>query len=100
MMHHRDAVLIIHDKTPLSDGSIMEVIIWELPEPSSDRPHGYKYRLNYCQAHGTTLVRYDNKSGKGDHKHLRNLEVPYEFTTIEKLFSDFLRDIVKMGERQ
>lgn len=57
-------------KIKLPDGSFVSVVIWELPEATDERPHGLKYRLNYCSADGATLVRYDNERGKGDHKHV------------------------------
>ena len=97
MMHHRDALIEEQYKERLPDGSIIEMNIWTLPEATTERPHGYKYRLNFCLPDGTTLVRYDNKTGKGDHKHLKGLEVPYVFTTIDKLTEDFFKDIERMG---
>lgn len=36
------------------------------------------------------LVLYDNERGKGDHKHIREVETPYMFTTPEALVADFL----------
>ncbi len=45
----------------------------------------------------TTLVRYDNRAGKGDHKHLRENEFPYVFISKEQLVKDFLADITKHG---
>lgn len=37
----------------------IEMVLWELPETTPDRPHGFKYRL-YLGRGGKTLVRYDN----------------------------------------
>jgi hypothetical protein len=75
----------------------VEWTIWKLPIKTLERPHGYKYRLNYCLADGTTIVRYDNKLGKGDHKHIKHLELPYKFETPDKLVADFKRDIIAQG---
>lgn len=86
------ATLIYRNKRILPDGSIEEVVIWKLPKATSDHPHGFKYRLYFGLADGTCLVRYDNERGKGDHKHLRERELPYEFISIEKLMEDFLED--------
>ena len=36
------------------------------------------------------LVLFDNERGKGDHKHIREVETPYVFTTPEALIADFL----------
>lgn len=68
-----------NQKIKLPDGSLVSVVIWQLPEPSDERPHGLKYRLNYCTADGATLIRYDNEKGKGDHKHIGNEQEPYTF---------------------
>jgi len=87
------AILLRQKKVVYPDGSIAEIVVWQLPQPSPDRPHGYKYRLNYCTADGTTRVRYDNETGKGDHKHIDRTELPYEFESLEKLFQDFANDV-------
>jgi hypothetical protein len=42
---------------------------------------------------GTRVVGYDNELGKGDHKHLANIELPYQFVSVEELVSDFLADV-------
>ena len=39
---------------------------------------------------GERLVLFDNERGKGDHKHIRNVESPYHFESIEKLTADFM----------
>ena len=41
------------------------------------------------------MVRYDNESGKGDHKHYGAQEELYGFTDVETLVADFLADIEK-----
>jgi hypothetical protein len=43
------------------------------PAPTPNRPHGLKYRL-WAGRDGKTLVRYDNETGKGDHKHVGRSE--------------------------
>lgn len=86
-------------KIKLPDGSLVSVVIWELPEPSFERPHGFKYRLNYCTADGATLVRYDNERGKGDHKHFLDKEEPYSFSDIDTLLNDFWRDVDEILEK-
>lgn len=93
------ATLIYRDKRVLSDGSVQEIVIWKLPEKTTDQPHGFKYRLYFGLADGTCLVRYDNEKGKGDHKHLREIEQPpYSFTSIPQLMQDFLTDVHKAQE--
>jgi len=75
----------------------MEIVIWQLPRKTPERPHGLKYRLNYSLPDGSCLIRYDNKLNKGDHIHWRNHEKPYVFRTTEQLLMDFYTDIVANG---
>ena len=83
---------IFHDKAPLPDGFIVEMTIWQLPEPSMERPHGLKYSLFFGRE-GRRIVGYDNEKGKGDHKHLDEKEVAYRFVSVEQLVADFLADV-------
>jgi hypothetical protein len=87
-----EAVLLEYQKLALSDGTIVEVKIWKLPEPSTERPHGLKYSLFYGRP-GERIVGYDNETGKGDHRHYRGREETYKFRTFEALLDDFWRDV-------
>jgi Family of unknown function (DUF6516) len=87
------AVEIINLKVGYVDGSIREMVVWKLPRPSKDRPHGFKYRFHYEHQSGTTWIRYDNERGKGDHRHVGKKEEPYLFRNIEKLVADFMADV-------
>lgn len=91
-MQHMKATLLAHTKEIRDDGSIVEVIIWELLEPLSPSVHCFKYRLYYGVA-SNCRVRYDNERGKGDHRHIGDDEENYAFTTIDQLLEDFERDI-------
>ncbi|MGH8612211.1 MAG: toxin-antitoxin system TumE family protein [Gammaproteobacteria bacterium] len=62
----------------------IEMVIWRLPLPTRGRPHGLKYRL-YCGRGGRCLVRYDNETGKGDHRHYGTHEEAYRFVSLERL---------------
>jgi hypothetical protein len=93
MLYHMRARLIFREKFIYADGTIREMVLWQLPEKSVDKPHGFNYRL-YCGcADGTCLVRYDNETGKGDHRHLQGREMAYKFKKVEVLVADFLSDI-------
>jgi hypothetical protein len=87
------AELLFKRKYIDSNGGIVEAVIWKLPKRDNERPHRLKYRLYYGDKNGKCLIRYDNEKGKGDHKHIRNNKSPYNFTTVEKLFEDFMNDI-------
>ena len=87
------ARLIFREKFIYTDGTIREMVLWQLPERSVDKLHGFKYRLYYGRADGTCLVRYDNETGKGDHRHLQGREMAYRFKNVAVLVADFLSDI-------
>ncbi len=89
------AKLIYQEKFIYVDGAIREMVLWQLPRKTSDRPYGLKYRLYYGLDDGTCLVRYDNESGKGDHKHIEGREEPFHFKDAETLVADFLEEIEK-----
>ena len=76
------------------DGSILQIVVWELPEPLPGSTHRYKYRFYYGRD-GTALVRFDNERGKGDHRHYAGGEGPYDFRDLDTLLSDFLKDVAR-----
>lgn len=90
------ATLLLHEKAVQPDESIMEIVLWQLPEPTPERPHGLKYRLYYGRG-GVCLVRYDNETDKGDHRHVGGREMPYEFKSVEQLRRDFEDDVKATG---
>ena len=73
----------------------VEMVIWALPSPMMERPHGIKYRL-YCGRDGSCVVRYDNETGKGDHRHYAEHEEPYRFESLDKLIADFRNDCTRL----
>jgi hypothetical protein len=83
------AELLLKSKEVLSDGSILEMVIWKLPEPVLGSSHSYKYRLYYGKA-GRRLVGFDNERNKGDHCHILDVEKTYGFTDVDTLISDFM----------
>ena len=92
------ATLILDTKMVLSDGRIVQRTIWQLPAVNPERPHGLKYRL-YCGKNGQTIVRYDNETGKGDHRHVgpHEEEQSYAFTSLAQLLADFASDIESLS---
>jgi len=94
------ARLIYRGKFVYADGAIREMALWRVPEETADKPHGLKYRLFYGDAEGRSLVRYDNETGKGDHRHIGDIQEPYDFKDVETLVADFLEDIEKLRGRK
>jgi hypothetical protein len=91
-MQYMKATLLVRSKEVRDDGSIVEVVIWELPEPLPPSTHLFKYRLFFGEPR-QDRVRYDNERGKGDHRHVNGDELSYVFVSIDKLLDDFERDI-------
>jgi hypothetical protein len=91
-MQYMAAVLLARAKEVRDDGSIVEIIVWELPEPLPPSTHRYKYRL-FFGASCVSRVRYDNERGKGDHRHVGELEYEYKFSSVEQLLADFQSDV-------
>lgn len=77
---------------PLADNATAEVVIWELPEPVRGSAHLYKYRLALI-VDDVCVLRYDNEAGKGDHKHLGNRQLAYDFRSVDDLQIDFWKDV-------
>lgn len=90
------ATLLLRSRYVYADGAIREMVLWKLPSPTAERPHGLKYRLYYGLADGRCLVRYDNETGKGDHRHFGEREERYDFKDPETLLSDFLNDVERL----
>ncbi|WP_073106601.1 toxin-antitoxin system TumE family protein [Pollutimonas bauzanensis] len=85
------AVLIRRSRIAFRSGFI-EMVVWQLPRPTPPSQHSYKYRLAYV-INGRRVVGYDNERGKGDHKHIGGIELPYLFINPDQLIADFLADI-------
>jgi hypothetical protein len=94
-----DAILIEDRKLLLDSGAIVQIKVWQLPEATEERPHGLKYSLFYGRP-GDRVVGYDNEAGKGDHRHYREREESYQFTTYQNLLADFWQDVRKEIERE
>lgn len=87
------ATKLLHTKEEYAQGTV-EIVIWRVPKPVPPSEHPYKYRLVYIIIiDGKRVVGYDNERGKGDHKHIRDVELPYAFQSPARLVADFLQDI-------
>lgn len=91
------AQLITKFKNVNPDGSILELVVWKVPQPVPPTDHGYKYRAVYV-LDGQRIVGFDNERGKGDHCHLDGNEQPYKFTTVEQLVEDFVAAVAARRE--
>ena len=86
------ASLLIRNRIAYGEEQFAEIVVWLVPVALPGSEHAYKYRLAFVK-HGACVLRYDNEAGKGDHRHAKGKETRYRFSTLEKLFADFERDI-------
>lgn len=89
-----NADLMLSERHTISENAFIEMVVWRLHSPLSGSRHCYKYRLALV-VNGDCVLRYDNESGKGDHKHVGKKEVLYDFTTPRILLDDFWSDVDK-----
>ena len=91
----RKAELVLKERAKLGDDAFADVRVWAVPqEPVRGSAHGYKYALAYVVA-GECVLRYDNETGKGDHKHVGQAEAAYTFTTLDQPIEDFWADVAQ-----
>lgn len=91
------AVELVRTRLVYSERAFAELVLWELPRPLPGSPHRFRYRLAYV-VDRRCVLRYDNESGKGDHRHVGKVESSYEFSTPEKLIADFEQDIARWND--
>ena len=89
------AELLQKSRVTLSASRFVEIVIWQLPAPLGGSPHAFKDRLALV-VDDVCVLRYDNEAGKGDHKHVGAREVPYSFTTLDRLIDDFWADVARL----
>jgi hypothetical protein len=86
------AELLFHQRIDYDDGSIVEMVLWRVPEPIPPSTHDVKYSLFYGRP-GIREVGYDYERGKGDPRHFRCAATPYAYSTVEQLMVDFWSDV-------
>lgn len=95
-MNNMKATELLRRRVPYSEVAFAELVLWQLPTPLPGSAHAYKYRLAYV-VNGVCVLRYDNESGKGDHRHFRDKESRYAFESVDKLLAAFQRDIERIN---
>lgn len=87
-----NARLLLDERQQLRAEAFVALRVWAVPHAVRGSAHRYKYSLALIVG-GVCVLRYDNEAGKGDHKHVGDLEVIYDFTTPEQLMRDFWQDV-------
>src|SRR5438477_2782441 len=86
------ATALVSRRVVLAPDAFADIVIWALPTPIPGSRHLFKYRLAYVVG-GDCVLRYDNESGKGDHRHHGKSQSTYTFVDPDKLMADFLADV-------
>jgi hypothetical protein len=82
----------------LDENAFAKIVIWRVPRPVRGSGHRFKYCLTLV-ADGQCVSRYDNEAGKGDHRHIGDVERVYKFVSYNQLLSDFWADIERWRRR-
>jgi Family of unknown function (DUF6516) len=86
------ARLLLRERWIIAEDRFAEIVIWEFPRPAIGNRHRFKYRLAFV-VDEICVLRFDNETGKGDHRHLGETETPYRFTTLAQLVTDFWDEV-------
>jgi hypothetical protein len=84
--------LLLRERRIIAEDRFAEIVIWQVPRALRGSRHRFKYRLAFV-VDEVCVLRFDNETGKGDHKHVGETEVTYRFTTLERLIEDFWNEV-------
>jgi hypothetical protein len=83
---------MIRRRTDFEDGSFTQMVVWRVPQPVPPSEHPFKYSFVYIER-GVRVLGFDNERGKGDHRHIGDIEEPITFASIKDLVSRFLSEV-------
>ena len=83
---------LLRERHVLDERVFADITVWHVPQPVPGSRHDLKYRLALIVS-GECVLRYDNETGKGDHRHVGRREEPYAFQGPERLLADFWADV-------
>lgn len=79
----------------LADDRFVEMVIREVPKAVRGSAHTLKYRVALV-VNEVCVLRYDNETGNGDHRHVGGVETPYTFTSVDRLLEDFRAEVARL----
>jgi Family of unknown function (DUF6516) len=91
------AALLLDERHQVADAAFAELRMWRVPTSVRGSSHDFKYALAFI-VREKCVLRYDNEAGKGDHRHLGDIEFAYRFTTVDRLLADFWHDVDEWKE--
>jgi Family of unknown function (DUF6516) len=86
------ARLLLRERRIIGEDRFADIVIWQLPRRAPGSSHRFKYRLAFV-VDQVCVLRFDNESGKGDHKHIGEEQVVYDFISLTQLVADFWNEI-------
>jgi hypothetical protein len=86
------AALLLDERHIVAANAFVELVVWRLGARLPGSRHYFKYRLALA-VDGRCVLRYDNEPGKGDHRHVGKKELPYAFSTPQRLLDDFWNEV-------
>ncbi len=86
------AALPLDERHVVAANAFVELVVWRLGKRLPGSGHVFKYRLALV-VDGRCVLRYDNEAGKGDHRHAGKKELPYVFSTPQRLLDDFWSEV-------
>jgi hypothetical protein len=93
------AQILLRERHVLAEDAFAEIVVWRVPRPVRGSAHSLKYRMALI-VRGECILRYDNEAGKGDHRHRGDREMPYSFSSYERLVEDFWADVESWRRRR
>lgn len=91
--------MLLRERLDISETAFVQIVIWHVPQSVRGSNHPFKYSLALI-SNDICVLRYDNEAGKGDHKHVFNREIPYQFMGLQKLKQDFVADVSAWRNQQ
>lgn len=92
------ARLLLRERFVIAEGRFADITIWHVPRAVPGSAHRFKYRLAYV-VEGVCVLRFDNETSKGDHKHIGEQEQPYSFDSVDQLIADFWDEVAAWSRR-
>lgn len=99
MSDDADATKLVDTTKDFGDRYV-EIVAWRVP-PSDRYPEGVKYAMQYGNAAGETIIRYDNvpdhPGAARHHKHTRDGVEDVDFTGLRPLLDRFKAEVTAHG---
>jgi Family of unknown function (DUF6516) len=92
------AQLLLRERLIVGDNQFADIVIWRVPNPVAGSAHGFKYRLAFV-VDDACVMRFDDETGKGDHKPVGPRQRPYVFMSVQQLIDDFWNEVDEWSRR-